>query len=155
MHEELHLYRKCDDELNDIARLPRQKTEDIDQQALTFLQDFNNYTWIRLLERNKQVGFLIIGSNQRCHPDCDYFIAQAYVLPKYRDQGRMTAAFKRFEAMHPGKYCMFILHENILARHFWRKTFEELGYVKFNIPELKGTFDKEICDQVAYRKEKV
>lgn len=148
MHEELHLYRKYINEIDKIAGFPKDTNENIDNQALSFLLN-PDYQWITIFEKGKKIGFLIIGIDEH-HPSCDYFIAQAYILPEYRNQGRMTQTFKEFEKTHSGKYSYFVIHNNHIAIKFWENLFEALGYEKFNIPELKGTFDKEVCAQVAY-----
>lgn len=90
-----------------------------------------------LFDEGKLAGFLIIGTAPNCHPDCDYFIGQAYVRPESRRKGIMTSALSDFERKHHGRYCLDVLFRNFPARMFWFKRFKELEYTPITLPFIE------------------
>lgn len=91
--------------------------------------DYSN--WIDIFSDGLQVGFLIIDTAPDCHPKCNYFIAQSFIMPEYRKKHLMTDAVQRFVTEHGGKYCLMIIDKNSYARDFWFKLFDSLGYESF------------------------
>lgn len=65
-------------------------------------------------------GFFIIGKNDNCHPDFDYYIIDTYLDPKYRRQHIMQNAINNFIKNHKGSYMLFILNNNDPAHMFWK-----------------------------------
>lgn len=75
------------------------------------------------------VGFLIIGKKfPEKHPYSDYSISQAYVAPKYRNQGLMTKRVSAYIQSHHGIYSLLVYKKNKTALIFWPKLFESLDY---------------------------
>ena len=79
------------------------------------------------------IGFIVIGQYPECHPDADVYIAEAYINPEYRRQHIMTKTIKELVTICGGTYCMFIAAKNDVAKIFWNKTFNDLGYTKYNL----------------------
>lgn len=75
------------------------------------------------------VGFLIIGKEvPEKHPDSIRSVAQAYVDPRYRNQGLMTACMADYMTRHRGVYSLLVLKNNENAREFWKNFFKKQGY---------------------------
>lgn len=81
-------------------------------------------------------GFFVVGTKTNCHPDADYYIQEAYVIPKYRRNGLMSSTVKEFVGSHEGIYCLFIINGNEIAKSFWGKVFFELGYEEIHLREV-------------------
>ncbi len=92
--------------------------------AKEYYEDKQNTSWIDIIQDDQIVGFLIIThKGGDCHPDCDHFIAQAYVLPEKRNQGLMTAAVTRYLQNNPGIYGYDVIIGNRYAKNYWKKYF--------------------------------
>ena len=117
------------------------------------LHDTNKYTWIDISKNREIIGFLIIGYGEVCHPLCDYFLAQAYIAPEYRETGYMTKAINSWLETHQGKYCMYIINNNKYAKNFWDNRFREYGYSENRmITTPEAWYNKNICYPVIYSK---
>lgn len=81
------------------------------------------------------VGFLIIGTAPDCHPACDYYICQTYVLPEHRRKGLMGRLVSEFLKAHPGKYCLDVIDGNS-ALCFWNKVFTENGFEETHFEDV-------------------
>ena len=86
-------------------------------------------SWRNVYYEGELVGFLIIGkAGIEKHPDSDYAIAEAYILPGHRGMGLMTTAVQEYVETHAGTYSVLVLKDNVYAKHFWAKLFRNLGY---------------------------
>lgn len=110
----------------------------------------NDTEWIDIFDNNNLIGFLIIGRGLNCHPDADFFIQEAYIVPAYRNQGHMTSAITRYIQNHGGKICLLILNENHIAKIFWKNTFDKLGYKQIELRDVGAT--DEFCSQYGFEK---
>lgn len=90
--------------------------------------------WIDIEANGKIVGFLIIDSAPDCHPKCNYFIAQSFIMPEYRKKHLMSDAVSKFVKEHGGKYCLMLIDKNDYAKKFWFSLFERLGYTELSLP---------------------
>ena len=88
------------------------------------------------------VGFFIIGIDESCHPDCDYFIAEAYIEKEYRGKGIMSVEVGKILRTLKGTYCLDVFHENKDAKEFWDRVFKENGYVKTHFPYVEHGMDR-------------
>ena len=107
----------------------------LSMDSKTIKENCNTYisskdcSWRNVYCGGELVGFLIIGkSGIEKHPDSDYAIAEAYILPGHRGMGLMTAAVHEYVGAHPGTYSILVLQDNAYAKHFWTKLFNNLGY---------------------------
>lgn len=126
---------------------------DVKTEAMDFYKKSLYNEWIDLSSDGEIIGFLITGWGEDCHPDCDYFIAQAYVNEKHRKKGIMSEAVKKYIESHPGKYCLLILKGNVHAQDYWDELFKEEGYTQVPLKLLPGMkLDNEI--PVCYEKDK-
>lgn len=96
------------------------------------------------------VGFFVVGTKTNCHPDADYYIQEAYVIPEYRRNGLMSSTVKKFVGSHEGVYCLFIINGNVVAKFFWKKIFSELGYGELHLKDV-GAGDN-LCTQYGFMK---
>ena len=84
------------------------------------------------------IGFWILGQNRNCNPDADYFIAETYIRPEYRREGIMSDRISDWIKTHGGKFCLFVLSKNEVAKKFWKNVFDRCGYEPY---ELSGVAD--------------
>lgn len=139
------------DELQTIEGLPEItyiKKQEFYQEVL----NSKTTNWIDIYPQNEgtnPIGFLIIGYPPNCHPNANYYIEEAYIQPKYRCQHYMTSTATRFIKAHPGIYCLFILNNNQIAKHFWFSIFTKLGYVPCPLSDV-GAGD-EHCTQYGFQ----
>lgn len=106
---------------------------------------------ILIRDGNQLAGFLIIGESPNCHPDCDYFICQAYIKPEHRRKGLMTETLRKFIKEHPGTYCLDVLYGNVYARSFWFKFFKRAGYTDIDLPFIEHGVTG-ICESLYFKK---
>lgn len=101
-----------------------------------------NAQWVPVKLKSKEVGFFTVYQAPNCHPDCDFYIEDSYMMPEARNQGLMQKAVQKFVTENPGKYCLFIVDCNEPARHMWPAVFQKLGYAPLELrnvlPEKLG-----------------
>lgn len=85
--------------------------------------------WNDIFYEKKRVGFVILGINEMCHPDADYFIVNTFVKQQYRRKHLASDTVTRFLQERPGKYCLDIITRNFTAEQFWENTFHKNRYV--------------------------
>lgn len=95
-----------------------------------------NVQWVPVKLKSKEVGFFTVYQAPNCHPDCDFYIEDSYVIPEARNQGLMQKAVQKFITENPGKYCLFIVDCNEPARHMWPAVFQKLGYESLVLPNV-------------------
>ena len=127
------LYQAYLDELEQYADEPFDMTAD-DFEKMYKPRHYNKKL---IFDDGKLVGFLIIGQKPDCHPDCDFFICQAYISPEYRNKGLMTNALNEFVNGNKGRYCLDVMFRNHLARAYWFKRFKEMGYIDITLPFIE------------------
>lgn len=121
----LNLYREYCDTLNkygaeiDIYSLKM-------KNSLTDYLTLPYYFWIPIIHEKEDIGFLIIATAPDCHPDTDYYIAEAYIKEEYRNCGYMLNTIKDFTKKHHGTYCYFVLSKNKDAYRFWNHVIKEI-----------------------------
>lgn len=99
---------------------------------------------IHLYYEDEYAGFLIISTGTKCHPNADYHIMEAYVVPKYRNKGVMKQAITNRMVQYPGTYCMYMLKDNTKATKSLLHIFEAMGLA----PEIvKDEFVRPYFDQ--------
>lgn len=79
------------------------------------------------------IGFIVIGQYPECHPDADIYIAEVYLKPEYRRKHIMSDVVNGLVTLCGGSYCLFIASKNNVAKQFWFKVFDELGYEQFTL----------------------
>lgn len=92
--------------------------------------------WVPIKVKTQEVGFIVLYTHPNCHPDADWYIEDAYVMPEYRNQGLMQKAVQTWVKEHPGTYCLFIVDSNEPARHMWPTVFEKMGYVPITLRQV-------------------
>lgn len=122
------LYTAYLEELDTYRISPR--PEPLDEQQQWFYDYLNNNDchWHDIIWDDQLVGFMITsGVLPNCHPDADYSICEAYIVPEYRRKGLMSATVQRFVCEHPGIYCLLVIQGNRNAQHFWTNLFHQMG----------------------------
>ena len=109
---------------------------DVEQQGM--FEMYNNCeeyfrasgcTWHDIWMDDQIVGFIIVGVQvPYCHPEADYSICEAYILPEYRKRGLMTAVVRSLVEDDPGRYSLLVLDGNKYAQAFWPKVFASMRY---------------------------
>lgn len=79
------------------------------------------------------IGFLVIGEFPECHPDTNYYIAEAYIKPNYRKQHIMSEVVLDYIKTYGGKYSLFIASKNDAAKQFWNDVFEKAEYMPIEL----------------------
>lgn len=133
--------------IKDLESIRSKPFPDSPKEKRKWCQDYidgSYYNWIDIKSNNETIGFLIIGTSPDCHPECDYFICQSYIIPKYRKHHFMTNAVYEFVKTHKGRYCLMILESNTYAHKFWFKLFGDLGYKPIELPIVCNMEDDEI-----------
>lgn len=128
-----YLYEYYLDELASIRGKEWEDTEEERKEWCTSYMRDTDYVWIDIKSHNSVIGFLLVGTGKDCHPDCNYFIAESFILPAYRKRGFMSSAVQSFVLEHPGKYCMLIIKKNDYAKEFWNRLFSKIGYESFDL----------------------
>lgn len=82
------------------------------------------------------IGFWILGQNGNCHPDADYFIAETYIRPEYRREGIMSDRISDWIKTYGGKFCLFVLSKNEVAKKFWENVFDRCGYEPYELSDV-------------------
>lgn len=134
----LALYKRYGDELNEICPEPADLAEEQKQNViLEYIWNVRGCDqWIPILADGEEVGMLIMSTPPNCHPETDFYISQAYVLPEYRRRGLMSAALEEYMASHVGKYGLIILQGNEEAEKFWFRFFEKHGFEAFSVQKI-------------------
>lgn len=143
-------------ELNNITGLPPLTDEQLNKKLLEYINNITPETTridIRHKESNKVIGFLYIGYPPNCHPDADFYIQEAYIIPEFRHQGYMRNEIQKFVKNNPGRYCLFIINNNAYAKLFWDKLFCSLGYKQCPLSDV-GAGD-EYCTQYGYERKTI
>lgn len=123
-------------ELRLIAGLPPLSEEQLSKKCRDYLFDPHG-EWVDVFsEEHKVIGFIIIGHAPNCHPDADYYIEEAYIMPEYRRKKYMSNAVSEYLKSHKGTYCLFIISSNKPALSFWSKAFRENGYFPLELKEV-------------------
>lgn len=102
-------------------------------------------------DKYDMIGFWVLGAKGNCHPDADYFIAESYIKPEYRREGIMSDRISDWIKTYGGMFCLFVLNNNEIAKKFWNKLFDDLGYEKFELSDTGAyTMDGHLI-QIGYR----
>ena len=130
--DRLYLYNQYLREQEQYLGKFKETQDEQEQWALNQWHKKNHYDWLDIVADEEIIGFLVIGFDRdgkvyACHPECDYWIAQAYVLTEYRNNGYMTSRLTKYVNRHPGDYGMYIPVGNP-SKSFWLKRFSEMGY---------------------------
>ena len=82
--------------------------------------------WI--ISGETKIGFIFVNQVSPFGNEVNYFLAEFYILPKYRKQGFGEAAFKEITSLHAGHWelAFFIHHE--AAKTFWSKAVKDLPH---------------------------
>lgn len=78
---------------------------------------------------DEPIGFLIVGEQENCYPDANYYIEELYIVPEFRNKGLASATVTDFLNNHKGVYCLFIINDNNIAKTFWNKVFTNCQYI--------------------------
>jgi predicted acetyltransferase len=93
-------------------------------------------TWHDIWMDDQIIGFIVIGKHAPyCHPDTDYAICEAYILPEYRRRGLMTSVVRSLVEDDPGRYSLLVLVGNKYAQKFWPKVFASMRYKSCDLDE--------------------
>lgn len=138
--QRFRLYRNYVKELSEYDReLAKYTKNEIDEWARRYMYDPYS-AWIDIVVRDDLVGFVIISSTDGdCHPDCDFYINQAYIRPEYRNHGYMTGIVKNFINNNPGKYGYDVIVGNKKADRFWQDLFEDMGGIRVPLTRIRDT----------------
>jgi predicted acetyltransferase len=116
---------------------------DVDEEGL-FHYDSSYYEWTEkdqnpflIRVAGKIVGFVLMVQEEKEDHSPFFFVADFFILKKYRGQGiGQAAAFQLFD-LFPGEWQVSELSENLPAQAFWRKIIARY---------TGGPFEEEIID---------
>ena len=101
-----------------------------------------------LNDDGEKIGFCLVGFGQNTHPLTSYYIAEFYVLPKYRRMGFGEKAVYDLLSILPGTYCYHVLKSNVNARTFWDNILKKFGCKRLHIDD---TLELEDCDFYSFK----
>lgn len=108
------------------SRLSQLSTTEIKRDAIGYFED--GYYIPFIIEQNTEtIGFFVIGKKENKHPDADNFLAEYYIIPKFRRQGIGKDIAKRILKQYGTKWSLFVLAENVQAYSFWESVINEIG----------------------------
>lgn len=121
--------RLYEDYIKELSTFEPELTKYSSEQIVGWAEDYMaKAIWVDIYKTADIVGFFIIGTSaDNCHPDCDYYISQAYLDPAYRKQGLMTSTAVDFIDEHQGLYGYDVLKDNQYADFYWKKMFKSVG----------------------------
>ena len=82
-----------------------------------------------VMHDDEPAGFIVLGINANKHESSDWFIGEFYIKKNLQSKGIGKSAVKSLLREKKGKYCFFVLKNNIRARAFWKKAFSENQYI--------------------------
>lgn len=85
-----------------------------------YFVDTDKKAYLVKLEDSELVGFVLL-DKQSTSGNIDYNIGEFFVLVKFQGQGIASEIAKRIWTMHPGKWEVSVIPENLPALAFWRK----------------------------------
>ncbi len=101
-----------------------------ENERVSFFEDnYPGATWLPVWCGKPEVGFLVLGNPP--HPDTDFYIQDAFVLPEYQNRGLMT---KLVDSLPVGYYSLFILKRNEAAYRFWLGIFGKFFTLRDVLP---------------------
>lgn len=98
---------------------------------------------IRILDSSDLIGFIVIAFDENCPKPFDYYIWDCYIIPEYRNKSIISGYMKIFIKNHPGKYCLFLIENNISAKNLWSSIFSNCGYKKIKFHKSKEILEME------------
>lgn len=110
-----------------------------------------DFTWIDLFSDDNMnpIGFIVIGQRSACHPNCDYYIADAFVNYKYRNRGIMTSLIKQLLKNNP-KISMSISKGSSYGKSYFINLMIHSGYISMHLPKQEDTFYKDENEYFVY-----
>ena len=85
--------------------------------------------WIDINCEDKLVGFLIVVQAPNCHPDADYFVEQAYIIPSHRKHGVMSSVVDSFVQEQPENIACSYSKGMVKRRNF--------GMTLLRVPDIR------------------
>ena len=123
-----NLFQQYLSELDTYRIVPRPEPQSVQKKWFDEYWNDKGCKWHDIIVNDQLVGFLITSDwLPNCHPDADYAICEAYVLPDYRHQGLMSDYVKQFVCENRGVYCLLVIHGNVYGKQFWMKLFRNLS----------------------------
>ena len=93
-----------------------------------FNADIRDKVFVYLIYNNGNIaGFCVITKAPYVKKGCDYCIQEFFVIGSYRKKGIGSEVCKAIFAKHPGRYCLRIIENNIIAKFFWMKLIDAVG----------------------------
>ena len=86
---------------------------------------------IKIFDDDTLIGFIFIAVGDDCPKQFDFYIWDCYIKPEYRGNRIVSDYMHDFISDHLGKYCFFLIDENVSARNMWTNIFNSLGYSEF------------------------
>ena len=111
-------------------------------------------TWknIYTQDGSELAGFLIIGkSGGEKHPDADYSVSEAYIVPQHRHNGLMSSCVFEYLDRHPGVYSLTVCRRNTYAIQYWTDIFMCAGYKSAELDDDAGWARADNAIQLAFR----
>ena len=149
MYEDKHaLYRMYVSELEAVSDVKIFRSDDEIRRTADHYINSEHARWMNILAvddaagKSHLAGFLIICRKPECHEHADYFVAQAYIEPRYRGRGLMASRLDEYLEGHQGVYCMLVYKHNTNAKSFWEHYFvDRAGYKKARLHDMADRDD--------------
>lgn len=107
-----------------------------------YFVDSDKKTYLVKLEDGELVGFVLL-DKQSTSGKIDYNMGEFFVLAKFQGKGIASDMAKKIWIMHPGKWEVSVIPENLPALAFWRKNISHTTNGKY-LEEIKTVdYDKD------------
>lgn len=91
-----------------------------------------------ILEQGNLAGFVLVNSYCEFLGDKgDHAIAEFFVMQKYRRKGIGSKAAMQVFDLHPGRWEVDQMHNNIPAQKFWRKVIAEYTHGNYSAHQIE------------------
>ena len=135
----VRLYKDYITELNHISPSVKATVKESEILSICYSQEIEKF----LIKHNDIiVGFLLIGTGDNKHPDSDYFIGEFYIDKPYQNKGIGKSVMENFINERRGRYCLYVLKNNVRAMYFWQEVF-----VKQDHSDCSYKYTKECHDE--------
>ena len=77
---------------------------------------------------NHPAGFIVLTKPPFVKKGCNYCIHEFFITSNLRGAGIAGQTCEALFSLHPGRYSLLVIRENIVAKAFWKKTIEKAGH---------------------------
>lgn len=77
--------------------------------------------------QNHPAGFIVVTIPPFVKQGCDYCIHEFFITGNVRGTGIAGRACEALFSLHPGRYSLLVIQENVVAKAFWKKIVDKFS----------------------------